>query len=189
MKKRSPQTFAFLLLCCFVLVSAFSCQKDGGSGGGGNTGGGNNGGGGGGPVNPPAKSEVDFYLTTGSQSALLDKQTTSLVFGTAANVNPTITVDTMQTFQTVDGFGFCLTDGSASLIAGLPATTQDNLLKELFGKDSSSISISYLRVSIGASDLSATVYTYNDVPTGETDPDLLKFSLRKDQSEVVPLPN
>ena len=59
------------------------------------------------------------------------------------------------------------------------------MLKEFFGSDSNSISISYLRVSIGASDLSASVYTYDDMPSGQTDVNLQNFSLRKDQSSVI----
>lgn len=171
------------LLC--ILVVAFGCQKSNG-GTGSNTPGGNGGGGSGGDPTPVA-SDVGFYLTTGSQSALLEKQNTSLVFGTPANSFATITVDTTQTYQQVDGFGFCLTDASAALITALPEPAQTNLLKELFARDSSGIGISYLRVSIGASDLSAAVYTYDDMPAGETDTTLQSFSLRKDQSQVVPL--
>lgn len=118
---------------------------------------------------------------------MLQKQKGSLAFTTASNGYPDILVDSTQAFQSVDGFGFTLTDGSASLISGLPASMQNELLKELFGADSNSIGISYLRTSIGASDLSASVYTYDDMPAGQTDVSLQNFSLRKDQSNVVPV--
>src|SRR5215218_7118453 len=140
------------------------------------------------PIDPPApKSDVEFYLTTGNQASLLQKQTTSLVFTTASNGYADIVVDTTQGFQTIDGFGFTLTDGSASLISSLPVSMQNELLKELFGVDSNSIGISYLRLTIGASDLSASVYTYDDMPAGQTDVSLQNFSLRKDQSNVIPV--
>ena len=135
----------------------------------------------------PAKSDMDFYLTTGDQTSLLKKQNSKLVFGTATNFYPDINVDSTQTYQSVDGFGFCLTDASAGLISDLPSSMQNDLLKELFGSDSNSISISYLRVSIGASDLSASVYTYDDMPAGQSDINLQNFSLRKDQSKVIPI--
>jgi glucosylceramidase len=167
----------FIACCCSMLLLGFSdCHKDKTSDGGGGT-----------PVNPPVKSDVDFYLTNGSQTALLQKQKGNLVFGSATNGWPDITVDTTQTYQTIDGFGFALTDGSASLIAGLPSSMQSDLLKELFGSDSTSIGISYLRLSIGASDLSAEVYTYDDMPDGQTDVNLQNFSLRKDKSQVIPV--
>ncbi len=168
----------FIVCCCSVLLFGFiDCHKKNPTPDGGGTG----------PVVPPVSSDLDFYLTTGNQSSLFQKQKTSLVFGTVSNSYPDIIVDTTQTFQTVDGFGFTLTDGSASLISGLPSSMQNELLKELFGSDSNSIGISYLRVSLGASDLSATVYTYDDMPVGQTDVNLQNFSLRKDQSNVVPL--
>lgn len=145
-------------------------------------------GGGGPPVIPPVlKSEVDFYLTTGNQVYLLEKQSTVLRFGNVSNAYPDIQVDSSQTYQAIDGFGFTLTDGSASLITSLPASIQNDLLKELFSADSNAINISYLRLSIGASDLSAAVYTYNDLPAGQTDLTLQNFNLRKDKSDVIPV--
>jgi glucosylceramidase len=69
----------------------------------------------------------------------------------------------------------------------LASTTKNDVLKELFGRDSNSISISYLRISIGASDLSASVYSYDDMPAGQTDPNLQNFSLATDQNNVIPL--
>ena len=65
---------------------------------------------------------------------------------------PNIEVDATQTFQTIDGFGFTLTGGSAQSINKLNSQKRNELLQELFGKNDNSIAISYLRVSIGASD-------------------------------------
>lgn len=167
-----------VLCCCSFLILGFSdCHKNKTPDNGGT-----------GPVTPPAtQSDVDFYLTTGNQTSLLQKQTTPIVFKTATNGYPDIIVDTAQAFQAIDGFGFTLTDGSASLISGLPEAMQNDLLKELFSLDSNAIGISYLRVSIGASDLSASVYTYDDMPAGQTDINLEHFSLRKEMSQVIPV--
>ncbi|MFC0773842.1 glycoside hydrolase family 30 protein [Terrimonas alba] len=134
------------------------------------------------PTPLPAKNEVDFWLTKGDQSILLQKQAGVLAFNTITNSNPEITVDTTQRYQSVDGFGYTLTSGSATLINNLPVNSKASLLQELFGKDANSISISYLRVSIGASDLSASVYTYDDMPTGQTDTGLTNFSLDPDRA-------
>jgi glucosylceramidase len=134
------------------------------------------------PTPPPAKNEVDFWLTKGDQSILLQKQAGVLAFNTVANSNPEIIVDTTQRYQSVDGFGYTLTSGSATLINSLPANSKTSLLQELFGKDANGIGVSYLRVSIGASDLSASVYTYDDMPAGQTDPTLANFSLDPDRA-------
>lgn len=141
------------------------------------------------PPNPPAVNQVDFWLTNGNQLALLQKQSTVLAFGTTANSYVNITVDTTQRYQTVDGFGYTLTSGSATLINGL-GSAKAALLQELFGNSVTSINVSYLRISIGASDLSASVYTYNDMPAGQTDPTLTNFSLDPDRASgtgLIPL--
>ncbi|MFD3002434.1 hypothetical protein ACFS7Z_18830 [Pontibacter toksunensis] len=66
---------------------------------------------------PPAPavgaSQVAFWLTNPDKSVLFTQQSTKLKFKTGTNSNPTIEVDTTQTFQTRDGFGFTLTSGSA----------------------------------------------------------------------------
>ena len=91
----------------------------------------NNNGGGGGPVTPPVvnKSDVDFWLTQPDQAALFKKQSTTLLFtGTTSTTTNTIEVDSTQTYQSIDGFGYTLTGGSATLINTLPASTKDELL-------------------------------------------------------------
>ena len=117
----------------------------------------------------------------------MQKQSTVLSFGTTSNTNANIDVDTTQLFQTIAGFGYSLTGGSAYVINQLSATDKANLLKELFGNDNNSISISYLRISIGASDLNASVFSYDDMPAGQTDINLNNFSLAPDKADLIPL--
>jgi glucosylceramidase len=134
-----------------------------------------------------SSSDVSFWLTKGDQSGLLQKQNANLVFGATSNNYPKITIDTGQTFQTVEGFGFALTGASAYLINHMSAAARDALLKELFASDSNSISISYLRVSIGASDLNTSVFSYDDLPAGQTDENLQHFSLAPDEADLIPV--
>jgi len=141
------------------------------------------------PVIPPVTvtNDVDFWLTKGDQTINLQKQTTVLGFGTTYNMYANIEIDDTQTFQTVDGFGYTLTGGSAQVINLLSAAKKQELLQELFGKSATSISISYLRVSIGASDLDSMPYTYDDIPFGQTDVNLTNFKLSADVSGLIPL--
>jgi O-glycosyl hydrolase len=139
------------------------------------------------PTPPVVKNEVDFWLTKGDQTALLQKQTGILAFANGINIYQNIDIDDTQTYQTVDGFGFTLTGGSALVINQLTAQKKKDLLQELFGSGDNSIGLSYLRISIGASDLNATPFTYNDMPTGQTDVSLANFSLAPDMTDVIPL--
>ena len=122
-----------------------------------------------------SSGDISFWLTKGDQSLLLQKQNINLTFGTKSNRYSTITVDTAQTFQTIDGFGYTLTGASAYLINHMSADNRNALLRELFGNDSNSISISYLRISIGSSDLNTSVFSYDDMPAGQTDVNLQNF--------------
>lgn len=166
--------------CFFLTVNFTNCNKnsttdDNSSGGGTGT-------------NPPTnQSDIDFYLTKPDQTALLQKQNYPILFKENGSGSLNIEVDGSTTYQTVDGFGFTLTDGSAQLITSLPEGIQTELLNELFGDKDNAISISYLRLSIGASDLSQSVYTYDDMPQGQEDLNLEHFNLRKDKSQVIPL--
>ena len=138
-------------------------------------------------VNPPITnpqtgvSDVDFWLTQGNQSVKLAKQNTFLKFGNTSNNSQTITVEESQTFQTIDGFGYSLTGGSAQLINQLNASKKAEFLQELFGSNANSVGISYLRISIGASDLNVAPFTYND---GAVDPTLANFSLSQDAGAI-----
>ncbi|MCG7856481.1 glucosylceramidase [Flavihumibacter sediminis] len=136
------------------------------------------------PVRP---NDVDMWLTKADQTALLQKQDLTISFVDTTNNYPNIDVDSSISFQPVEGFGYTLTGGSASLIRGLNATNRTSLLQELFGTTGNGIGISYLRVSIGASDLSETVFSYNDLPAGQTDPELTKFNLSQDTIDLIPV--
>ena len=132
-------------------------------------------------------NEVDFWLTNGAKKTLLQKQTGVLTFGITTNFYPVISVDDTQTFQTIEGFGYTLTGGSVQSINKLNFQKRKELLQELFGKSDNSISISYLRISIGASDLNSIPFTYDDLPLGQTDVTLSQFSLYPDAKDVIPM--
>lgn len=139
------------------------------------------------PDNCFSQNKADYWLTTNEKTALLTKQT-PLVFGQAVNNDkPTLVVDPSQKYQSIDGFGFALTGGSAQHIIHMSPTKRKELIHELFANDDNSIGISYLRISIGSSDLNDHVFSYDDIPAGQTDVKLNKFSLREDEKDVIPV--
>ncbi len=130
-------------------------------------------------------SEMDIWISKGDQSVLLQKQSTIQQFGTIANSFQNIDVDDTQSFQTIDGFGYTLTGGSVDVINSLNPTKKQELLQELFSNSENAISISYLRISIGASDLNSSVFSYNDLPNGQTDIPQNNFSLNPDNALIL----
>ncbi|XHR95534.1 glycoside hydrolase family 30 beta sandwich domain-containing protein [Mucilaginibacter sp. UC70_90] len=136
------------------------------------------------PKVTPVKTDVTMWLTNPDQTQLLARQNASLIFSSTTNQNTTINVDTTNTYQSIDGFGFCLTGRSATLLNTLPTAQSNALIKELFSTDSTSIGISYLRISIGSSDLSSHTFTYDDQGP---DLNLQNFSIAEEQTDLIPV--
>lgn len=176
MKKKLFRLIAFTLVWVgFVLAGAslFSCKKS--------------------QNNDPSDYVVDstgsakIWTTRGDKSKLLTAEPDAMIKSTVSAIFPVILIDTSVTFQTIEGYGAALTGSSAYLInKKMNAVDRQNLLKELFGSNNG-IGISYLRVTLGASDFSLSDYTYNDLSTNETDFQLTKFSLNRDIEDVVPI--
>ncbi len=137
------------------------------------------------PTNPPsATNEVDYWLTKGDQTVLLQKQSDIISFSSPANTYPNLDIDVSKTYQTIDGFGYTLTGGSVQVINTLTESKKQELLQNVFGTADGSIGVSYLRLSIGASDLNSEAFTYDDMPAGETDENLQHFNMSKDQPVI-----
>ncbi|WP_236675917.1 glycoside hydrolase family 30 protein [Chryseolinea lacunae] len=137
------------------------------------------------PVQPVAVGKAQVWLTTGDQTSLLARQSDAAI--TTAVGTPTITLDTTTRLQEIEGFGAALTGSSAYLInKKMSASQRSSLLKSLFNA-TDGIGISYLRMTIGASDFSLSDYTYDDMPAGQTDYPLDNFNIDKDQDDVVPM--
>jgi glucosylceramidase len=133
------------------------------------------------------KSTAQLWLTNADRSALFQKQKEKFHFSAARAQGPTIEINDKKLLQPIEGFGFALTWGSAQHLYHMDPGKRKALLKELFGTRGNDIGISYLRVSIGASDLNEYVYSYNDVPAGQADPELTKFTLHDDEKYVIPI--
>lgn len=131
--------------------------------------------------------EVQLWLTTADRSAVLAEQTTPLNFSASSIDLPVVNVNDMAEYQGMDGFGVALTGGSAQLLMRMAPAARTALLKELFTTQEDGIGVSFLRVSIGSSDMNDHAFSYDDLPAGETDPSLAKFSLGPDLTTVIPV--
>ena len=78
-----------------------------------------------------AAQNVSPYLTSPDRSALLAPQS-PIVFATPATASSqAITINPAKTYQTIDGFGFALTGGSAQLLMHMDPAKRAALLHEL----------------------------------------------------------
>jgi glucosylceramidase len=132
---------------------------------------------------------IESWVTNRDRSALFEKQTEVVTFSEKNNVygGNAIVIDDTHQMQTIDGFGFALTGGSAELLMKMSPGERAKILKELFAWDEKNIGVSYIRISIGASDLNSFVFSYDDLKKGETDFELKKFNLAQDYNDVIPV--
>ncbi|MFY0624923.1 MAG: glucosylceramidase [Reichenbachiella sp.] len=131
-------------------------------------------------------SEVQTYLTTPDEAFKFSK-VDYLLSPSRENENKLILIDTNEKYQEMSGFGYNLTGGSAMHIYNLPREKRALLLEELFGLKDDDIGISYLRISLGASDLDETIFSYDDLSEGDDDFELKHFSIEKDKKYLIPL--
>ena len=132
------------------------------------------------------KQEGELWLTMPDKSVMFEKQE-NLLTGQSDNQGNVINIDPSKTYQEMDGFGYTLTGGSAMHISKMSAEAREKLLNELYGTGEGSIGVSYIRVSIGASDLDEKLFSYNDLPKGETDVNMEKFDLGYDKQYLIPV--
>jgi len=141
-----------------------------------------------GTVSAQKEKPVTIWLTDPAHSVFFQQQREAYLdkSGVPAG-DAVIAVDEKKMFQHVDGFGWALTGGSAQHLMAMSPAARTALLKDLFATDSNHIGGSYLRVSIGASDLNDHVFSYDDLPAGQTDTALAHFDLGPDKKEVIPV--
>jgi len=133
---------------------------------------------------------VQAWVTTGDRSKLLaheaDARFSDAMVKMAADT-PVIVIDPSTRYQQVAGFGAAITDASAYLIQQRMAPPQrDELMRELFGRAGQGIGLSFTRLTIGASDFSRNHYSFDDMPPGQSDPQLQHFSIDAQRGTVLP---
>tara|TARA_R110002051_G_scaffold115026_1_gene188005 strand:+ start:471 stop:1916 length:1446 start_codon:yes stop_codon:yes gene_type:complete len=130
-------------------------------------------------------AEAKIYITALNKSQLLEEH--AVYIDSLGTADMEVVVDDKATYQEIDGFGFTLTGGSALHMSQMSASARAALIQELFGSGTNTIGVSYLRLSVGGSDLDEYPWSYNDLPKGATDVDLAQFSLGYDTLYLIPV--
>ncbi len=112
----------------------------------------------------------------------------AVIFQDAEPVSETVvTVDPSTTYQSILGLGSSLEHATAYNIRLLPEDQQREVIERIVDPDTG-IGMNLMRICIGTSDFTGDPwYTYNDVPEGETDPDLSEFSIGNDRDYLLPI--
>jgi glucosylceramidase len=141
-----------------------------------------------------AATKVRAWVTTGDQSKLLAREADAQFSGAMVKMaadTPVIVIDPGTRYQRIAGFGAAITDASAYLIQQrMTAPQREALMRELFGRGEvnggEGIGLSFTRLTIGASDFSRSHYSFDDMPPGQSDPQLQHFSIEPQRDTVLP---
>ena len=139
------------------------------------------------PAQTSSPNQVEAWVTNPDRSSLFQRLPDPVVFRNGSARGSAIVIDPAQQMQSIDGFGFALTGGSAELLTKMSREARAKILQQIFARDGNNLAVSYLRVSIGASDLNSFVFSYDDLAPGETDYELKKFDLGQDRKDVIPV--
>ena len=136
------------------------------------------------PLAPSAG--VELWLSTQDRRLRLARQP-DIGIGGPQPASADVVVDAGKRYQAIVGFGAALTDSSAWLLQNRMSEQQrDALLRELYGPPPG-LDLNMARLTIGASDFSLQHYTLDDLPFGETDPQLQYFNVASNLRDVIPV--
>jgi len=137
------------------------------------------------PPAPRLMPSVELWLSTADRRLQLKRQP-DIEMKARGSSTSDVVIDVHKTFQTMDGFGAAMTDSSAWLLQNkLNALQRSTLLRELYGPPPH-LNLNMMRLTIGASDFSLQPYTLDDVPAGQTDPQLEHFNVAPNLQDVIP---
>ena len=139
------------------------------------------------PVAPASAPPVVVVQTDAALSQQLASQPGLSFSAAPPSGEPVIAVDDQVAYQSFGGLGAALTDSAAWLIYNrLSSADRTTVMQELFG--ASGIHLNFLRIAMGASGAMTvgSPYSYDDEPSGKTDPTLADFSISHDNAYIIP---
>ncbi|CAL6018672.1 6-beta-glucosidase [Hexamita inflata] len=143
-----------------------------------------------------AMTEVEVFVTSSDLRYKITKMAS--VYAEEKEAVPTsIVVDKTKKYQTIDGFGASITDGSAWLFSEKLTDQQLNDTFDMLFSREKGIALSFLRQPIGSSDLSTKFFSYDDLcnqttvscttPEGVDDKELKRFTIAHDRQYIIPM--
>jgi glucosylceramidase len=163
------------------------------------------------PVDPPAgNDEVTVYSwKSGPSNQRFVGQpnfTTSLYNGTLTSRPVRCDSSTASRRQRIEGWGGAITQSTAMVLMGMAPAARTALLRSIFHPTDGD-GMNFVRICFGSSDFelddgspprkdangkiveawSSYIYTYDDLPNGQTDMDLSQISFARDMEYIVPI--
>ena len=94
----------------------------------------------------------------------------------------TVTIEGLQRYQQMLGFGCAYTDATCFLLSGMQPSARQIFLEETFAPGKMNLNVG--RTSIGASDYSRDLYSYDEITD---DVEMKHFSIAHDEAYILPI--
>ncbi|CAN5233478.1 glucosylceramidase [soil metagenome] len=109
-------------------------------------------------------------------------QAAAMAWTSSAPSAVNIVINPKSQFQEILGFGAAFTDAACYTMNHMPDHSRASLLNNFFSAQE--MNLTMCRTCIGASDYSASAYTYDE---GDADPELKRFSIKHDEEYIIPV--
>ncbi|MBN2129052.1 MAG: hypothetical protein JW741_06120 [Sedimentisphaerales bacterium] len=132
-----------------------------------------------------AGPQVRWWVSSRDGSRRLSAQLPLRFTAGSGGERTVIRVDETRTFQTILGLGSSLEHSTCYNISRLPRRRQAEVVESIVDPERG-IGMSLMRICMGTPDFTASAwYSYDDVPAGQTDPEMKHFSIEKDREYVL----
>lgn len=139
------------------------------------------------PFRSAAQPEVRVWTTSLDLKNHLTEGTPLSFEKRHASPGNVIVLEPAKTYQTILGLGSSLEHSTCSNLFRLPPDARERVIERLVSPRTG-IGMNLMRVCIGTSDFAGEPwYSYDDLPPGETDPTLSRFSIEHDRAYVLPV--
>ena len=134
-----------------------------------------------------AAATIESWLTTADLRETISPQP-SLAFTAATDATDNrIEIEDTKTFQTILGLGSSLEPTTCSNFWRMAPADRETLMERVVDPDKG-IGMNLMRLCIGTPDFTGDPWhSCDDVAPGETDPELVRFSITKDRDYILPV--
>ncbi len=132
-------------------------------------------------------SPVQSWVSSSDMIRRLSAQKPLRFASGKSSAGTVIGVDANQAFQSILGLGSSLEHSTCYNISKLPKARQEAVIESIVDPEKG-IGMNLMRICIGTPDFTASPwYSYDDMPAGQTDPEIKHFSIEKDREYVLPI--
>ncbi len=136
---------------------------------------------------PASAAGIRWWLSTADLKSQLSEQPGIEWQSTPVATRNVIQIKPDVTFQRMLGLGSSLESSTCSNLWRMSQADRERTIERLVSP-TAGVGMNLMRVCIGTPDFTGDPwYSYNDLPPGESDPELKRFSIERDRAYILPV--